>query len=243
MNNQIIVVIILIIIAIINCFVIIFIKNHPENISGFKWRETAEDKYEDRKWVNLLVKSISYANIVTFLGGLFSIFLNNNILFYIFVSFPIPFAICYVYCKRKVDVSLFYPKKMTLIVGTITLLLLSFPLLYSYYSDAEVTVGEEYMEIKGVYGEKIKYSDIKSISFARQVPNMKMRINGFALGDTRLGYFLSENNKQVTLFTHSDSCCIKIEYNNNKIIYLNYKTANKTWTTYECIMKKINISR
>jgi len=236
MNNQTILAVILTIIAIINYGVIIFIWKHPENISGFKWGTKDEEKLEDRKWIGLLVKSLLYANTAMFIGGLVSVFSNSDVLLYTFVCFPIPLAVCYAYCRRKTDDGR-SRIKTALIAGTI-IALLSVPLLYSQYSDLEVTFGKEHIEINGLYGETINYADIMSISIERQAPDTKKRTNGFALGHTRLGHFITENNEQATLFTHSDSCCIRIVNNNGNTIYLNHKTASKTLTTYEMLTHK-----
>lgn len=235
MNNKIILILILITLTIINFFVTKLTREHPEYISGFKWGNTKEEISNDKKWIKSLAKAMCFANLITLIGGIFSILLDNSILFYIFISFPIPSIIFYVYIHGRVNATLRSPIKGGLIIGAIFMILLLLPLLYSHYSELDLVLGKEYFEIKGLYGKKINYLDIKSISLDNQLPNMKMRINGFSLGQTKLGYFITEDYKNVTLFTHSDSSCIKIVCNNGNIIYLNCKTTHDTLNTFELL--------
>ena len=127
--------------------------------------------------------------------------------------------------------------KVWLAIAAFLALVWTAPVVYAHYSELEIRWEDEYMEVEGHHGEKIYYADMKEISLQPKLPRTIMRSNGFACCTTRLGEYLREDKKTITLFTHSDSCCIKIECTDGSIFYLNAKTVGKTMEVYDRLRK------
>lgn len=62
-------------------------------------------------------------------------------------------------------------------------------LLYQSYQPIEVVITEEYLDIKGLYGEKIALSDISEVAIIAELPEIIARTNGSALGERMKGNF------------------------------------------------------
>lgn len=68
----------------------------------------------------------------------------------------------------------------------------------------EMTVGNSEIEIGGMYGETIKMSDVVRVGLSDELPSIKMKSNGFAVGKTRKGYFKTKTGERVMLLIDTE---------------------------------------
>lgn len=81
--------------------------------------------------------------------------------------------------------------------------------------------------IKGSYGELIKPEEIESVYLVDNVPPIKRRMNGYALGEIRKGWFKTEDGDRVKLIINSNQTpVILITKRNGEKIYFSAKKQN-----------------
>lgn len=68
----------------------------------------------------------------------------------------------------------------------------------------EMTVGNSEIKIGGMYGETIKMSDVARVGLSDELPSIKMKSNGFAVGKTRKGYFKTKTGERVMLLIDTE---------------------------------------
>lgn len=73
-------------------------------------------------------------------------------------------------------------------------------LLYFGSLPAEYWVGEDTLQITGMYGEKIAYEEIAAITLEEKMPELQYKTNGSDLGDIKKGYFSARDLGRVKLF-------------------------------------------
>lgn len=104
-------------------------------------------------------------------------------------------------------------------------------------SDLDVITNKDELVIKGQYGTSISYSEIKEITLKSNLPNIKLRSNGFSAEHTNLGYFITQDDSHIMLFTHSDSCFIRIVTKKDEIYYLSCQEYGNTIKVFNEIKK------
>ena len=99
---------------------------------------------------------------------------------------------------------------------------------------------ENGIRISGIYGVDINYKDIKLLDTFPQLPAIKLRTNGYALGGTLKGNFRLRDKTDVKLFVEKGSPpFIYIETEKYKI-YLNNKVPSLTRELFANIQKNKN---
>lgn len=106
-------------------------------------------------------------------------------------------------------------------------------------SDLDVVTNKDELVIKGQYGTSISYSEIKEITLKRDLPNIKLRSNGFSAEHTNLGNFITQDDSHIMLFTHSDSCFIRIVTKKDEIYYLSCQESGNTVKVFNEIKKAV----
>jgi len=138
--------------------------------------------------------------------------------------------------------------KLGLIVGiTITAIVLIAVsvILINSAKEPEVTVFDNSVQIKAMYGLTINFSDITDITLLenniRDIGNIGTRVNGADVFGTLQGHFKSDTLGETLLFVHVNSSpTIRIERNNEKDIYLNFNNSEKTITLFNELNTAIN---
>lgn len=87
---------------------------------------------------------------------------------------------------------------VSLILLSITTFMVLFLMIYGNKENQWVIEGEQ-LRISGMYGETISIENIEKIKLVDSLPKIKMKSNGFAVGDIRKGYFKLDNGKKVKL--------------------------------------------
>jgi hypothetical protein len=104
--------------------------------------------------------------------------------------------------------------------------------------DTKTEFMENGISISGIYGIDIDYKDIKQLDTLPQLPAIKLRTNGYALGSTLKGNFRLRDKTDVKLFVEKGSPpYIYIETEKYKI-YLNNKIPSRTRELFTGIKNK-----
>jgi hypothetical protein len=67
----------------------------------------------------------------------------------------------------------------------------------------KLVVATHQIKLQGSYGEILPETAIRSIELTSELPDIVLRTNGFALGETRKGYFRTKEGETVKLLLHS----------------------------------------
>jgi hypothetical protein len=107
-------------------------------------------------------------------------------------------------------------------------LLLPFLLIFTGKKEPVVKLTATSIEIKGIYGLTLKYSDITSIDTVSQMPRVRLRTNGYAFAKTLKGNFRLQGQVKAKLFIREGSPPY-IHITTNEInLYINFRDPDKT---------------
>ncbi|RTE54721.1 DUF3784 domain-containing protein [Arenibacter aquaticus] len=110
---------------------------------------------------------------------------------------------------------------LALIIGLLALGLME--------SKLQITHNE--IEFRGVYGETLGARDIKSVGLTNTLPKITSKSNGFALGETRKGYFRTQDGEAVKLILNSNikPYLLITKINNEKIYFSSKDNSNRPY--------------
>jgi len=111
-------------------------------------------------------------------------------------------------------------------------------MLYYGSKDPVVTVRDNSIQIKAMYGINIDFSEIKEISLVAESMNgigVGTRTNGYGgFGGVLKGNFDSDYQGEILLFVQADSSpTIKIDRIDNKDVFISFRDSHKTKQLYE----------
>lgn len=216
---------------------------YPTVISGFKWGTTPEEIEEDKTWLQKFHKAMRLSAAVTMAGGIAAALLESNVWFIVFISVPALAASIYVTStspKRKTGALHDRRTKAVIIICVAVVMMVATPIIYIYNADLDVTFREERMEIAGIYGTAIRYSDVAGVTECESLPAISYRSNGFSLDKVNLGHFKTKNGQTVRLFTHSKKFFIRIETKGGDCLYLSKERPAATKRLYYEISRRCN---
>ncbi|OFQ09257.1 hypothetical protein HMPREF2955_02490 [Prevotella sp. HMSC073D09] len=244
MNDGIILITILLLVVAVNLIVVNRIRKRTDKIVGVDSDKTGEEVEEGKAWRALLCRWISTGNVITLIGGGVSIYFDNLLLYTLFVSLPVPLGLLFAYGKKCKSGKGGSQQKSTVLIVTIAvvfLLELVAIVAVSFHGsgDIDLSFNPKELEIHGLYGTNIPYEDIKQLSLKSSLPAIKHRSSGFEARKTRLGNFVTNDDLRIMLFTHSDTCFIRIVTKSNEVYYLSSRQPNKTKTLLGEIQKRI----
>ena len=129
------------------------------------------------------------------------------------------------------------------IITVIILIGLGFMFFYGE-KDPVVHIREDEIQIEGLYGREVSFSDIKDITLIEQ--SMKEigaghRYNGFeGFGDTLKGNFRTEDRGNYLLFVKAESpFTIWIDCYSGKDIYISFRNSEETKTLYQKLIAAV----
>jgi hypothetical protein len=131
------------------------------------------------------------------------------------------------------------------ILASIILLGLALPivLMISGGKETKLEFSDSSFTIKGMYGMNIDYSNIILIDTISSLPKIKVRTNGYALGNTLKGNFKLYDQTKVKLFVE-EGIPPYIHIKTDKAdLYLNFKEPVATSDLFKKITAKINLFR
>lgn len=107
-------------------------------------------------------------------------------------------------------------------------------LLYFSYQPTELLITEEYVQIKGMYGEKIPYTEIKEVNLIQEIPDITARTNGSSIGERRKGHFRLKDLGAAKLFLVTDDPpYIYLDRGDKKPIIINFADKEETEKVYD----------
>lgn len=132
-------------------------------------------------------------------------------------------------------------KKGYLLSVIIILISLTFPtiLIMSGSKETKVTITDSCFRIKGIYGLTIKYSDILKLDTIPDLPGIKSRTNGYALGVSYKGNFSLRNGEKAKLFIKL-GCPPYIFIRTAKLnMFLNFRDRGQTVELFNAMTIKL----
>jgi len=99
-----------------------------------------------------------------------------------------------------------------------------------------VKICRENLEIKGMYGLTVRYSDVLQLDTIPNLPGIRARTNGYEFGKILKGNFTLSDRTKVKLFVNKGNPPYIHIKTNDRIIYLNLKNPDKTRNLYEQII-------
>lgn len=180
-------------------------KNAKNLLSGYNTMTEQERKEFDLKsFIQAFRKFHLFLGVSLFiLGTIFSLLISEAAAVFCMVVYPIMAYIWFMFVSRK-----YYQGKtnkwnnvgigilVITLIGMVVLMIVS-----TRESKMLISPGE--ISISGLYGEKIKVSEIVTICMADSLPSISMRTNGFAMGGIRKGYFKTTSGEKVKLILNS----------------------------------------
>jgi hypothetical protein len=214
-------------------------------IAGFNTMSKAKKVNVDQEGLGQLMGYYSYSNGAVFLiiGILNAFDINITItpgLVFLTIS-----TVYLLIKSQKFDKNLFdedgkmhkkEKKNLIASLGIIGVILVAVTILLVFSSQAtKLTFSDEGFKIHGMYGETYRSEAIDEIKLIDQLPTIKMRTNGSALGAHLKGHFQTTELGSVKLFVNKKKAPFILLKTNNKIIIFNLSDAAKTKEAYDQI--------
>lgn len=97
------------------------------------------------------------------------------------------------------------------------------------YSPSKVDISNSRIKFSGIYGFEMNVSDIDGVELSDDLPEIKMRTNGFSSGAIRKGFFKLDKFGKSRLLIHSNRLpYLIITKNNSEKIIVNFKSKAET---------------
>lgn len=127
-----------------------------------------------------------------------------------------------------------------LIVAFLVLVFLGVGILL-YKSNQPITynISEDSIQIVSLYGETINFSDINNIYISDQIPDIKLRTNGSAVGSMLKGYFNVDKIGNVKLFINTKVQSFIFIETDNKTTIINGQDKASTQELFAKLEKMI----
>ena len=179
---------------------------------------------------------------VTLACGIAAVLLESNVWFIVFISVPALAASIYVTSTSPRKTGALHDRrtKAVIIICVAVVMMVAAPIIYICNADLDVTFREDRMEIAGIYGTAIRYSDVEGVTECESLPAISYRSNGFSLDKVNLGHFKTKNGQTVRLFTHSKKFFIRIETKGGDCLYLSKERPAATKRLYYEISRRCN---
>lgn len=93
-------------------------------------------------------------------------------------------------------------------------------LMFYGYSPSQLEIQHNQIEISGMYGDEIPFEQIKTVELVSELPEIRMKTNGFATESMKKGYFKTKQGETVKLLIEGkNKTFILITLKNGKKIY------------------------
>lgn len=107
----------------------------------------------------------------------------------------------------------------------------------------KVTFLEEGVQIHGMYGEVYPWSSIESVKLTEELPTIKMRTNGSALGPNLKGHFRTTEFGSVKLFVNTQRPPFIYLKTEDGITIFNMKNPDETQAVFEDILRLVRTNK
>lgn len=201
-------------------------KNAKTLLSGYNTMSEEERKKVDIKSYIRLFKQFHYFLGVSFLiiGLLLHYLVGENASGVFLAVYPILAYIYLIWEGRK-----YYKGKsrksqklaIYVLAGTLVFVI---ALLALGFKEDPLILENQTAHFKGIYGEDLKQSEIASVELVTQLPKIRLKTNGFALGEINKGYFRTADGETVKLLLNAkNKPYIFLTKSNGKKLYFSAK--------------------
>lgn len=175
-------------------------KSAPSMLSGYRKMSPQEKQHFQ------LADYVRFFRQFHFVLGS-SLFLLSILLFYIHVDaigMLLGFGPLIAYSIFFLKSRQFYPpsQRKALMIGFYVMLLTALfvgGLFFLGNSSTQVIIGNDAIEISGVYGESIQLKDLIEAKLVTTLPKIKMKLNGFATSNVKKGWFKTTDGRKIKL--------------------------------------------
>src|SRR5690606_5353956 len=209
-------------------------KNAKYLLSGYNTMSE-----EDRKHFDLTAYLNYFRKFHIFLG--ISLLITSLILYYfvdadysgIFADvYPIAAYLYFIWKGKRFTNMKDSQNKSSFIFAVVIMstVLISIIAMFTYtLQDNIIEIKEDIVQINGIYGMDIPVIDIKSIELVEELPEITLKINGFALETIEKGLFKTSDDEKVILLINSQKNTIIfiITKTNEKIYYSSKEKSNQ----------------
>lgn len=108
-------------------------------------------------------------------------------------------------------------------------------LLYYSYQPSRYFMTDQYLEIKGLYGEQIHFQDISHISLERSLPSITFKNNGSSVGTIKKGHFRLDGIGNAKLFVDTSKPPFIYIERNGQLVILNCQEEKETEQLYQSL--------
>ena len=128
--------------------------------------------------------------------------------------------------KQKLD----HRDKKILIYAIIGVAIFAFVSVSFGYTENRLVMDETYVEITGLYGEKVPITEISSIELTKKRPSLSRRINGFSTGNRQKGFFATGKGEKIKAIINSPSTpwILITKKSGEKIYYSSNRESNRS---------------
>lgn len=89
-------------------------------------------------------------------------------------------------------------------IGVLAIILIGLTALFYFgMSEDDLSVENKTLIIGGTYGETISKKEIQSVELVENRPKIKLKVNGFSLGEQHKGYYKTSDGKKVKLIINA----------------------------------------
>ncbi len=100
-------------------------------------------------------------------------------------------------------------------------------LLYLGYKEDRMIVEDSSLKVVGTYGITVPLNQVASTALVRELPEIRLRVNGMSMGDIRKGFFKTASGETVRLILNdAEAPYIFIKTNDGKKIYYSSRSQS-----------------
>lgn len=220
-------------------------KNAKYLLSGYNMMSEEErSKFDIASFIPFFKSFHIVLGISFLIGGLLTNYLISELAGGMFlVAYPILAYIYFIWNSQKYaggKNTKLYRLGVYVLLGTLILVLV----LFGYgLKESKLTIIPNSIEISGPYGEKVGLSQIESIEMVDQLPEIRFKKNGFALGSVYKGYFKTKDGVIIKLIINSEiRPFILIVKKSGDKLYFSSKDVSNT-DIYDEIIGSLPVSR
>jgi hypothetical protein len=198
-------------------------ENATYLLSGYNSMNEVERKQFNVKSFTLYFRSfhILLSGSFSIIGISLTLLVSEKAAGVFLVLYPILAYIYFVVTTKQFSKGINPSGDKTVIIILCSTLLFVLGLLVYGFEENELIISSNALEFEGSYGELINYTEIERIDLVNHLPKTTIKVNGFAMGNVKRGFFEMENGEIVKILLNSDTLPIIrfIKTDGNKIFY------------------------
>ncbi len=205
---------------------IVTVDNAKYLLAGYNtMSEEERSKVDIHSYIPYFKKFHIFLGLSFLIGGLILEYFFRGSAAGIFLGvYPILAYMFFIWQTRKFSQATF-PKwhgvGIIVLAGTLLFVIILF---FTGLKEDKLLVKTNLIELQGSYGETLPATAIKNIELTHNLPQIVLKTNGFALGETRKGYFRTKDGETVKLILNSaDKPYIAITKQSGEKIYFSSK--------------------